>query len=795
MIDDCADDDADDSIYAPEPTGPLDYSTAGIKPKPLSEEHAELLKKSGISAEVIVQRGYETLDGTDGVMKLQVLGFSERQSGRARVPGLLIPLCDLTGRGEGAFQYRPDTPRMKTGPNGGKPIKYETPPGQQAVLDIPPAAREAVFSRSVPLIVTEGVRKADAAVSAGHAAVALLGVGSWRLPDWEPIPLTDRPVWIIFDSDAGSKKEVATQQAKLAKFLRGRGAHVGICAIPPGEDGAKVGLDDYIAAGDEVEWLFAEADDATAVPAAAPKGDPRPPLGIVNEADLFDHLHSTLGTGPLSGLFLRGGLLVRVPQIGEDGYSPPANETNDDGPAQVQRVDSRTLRALLQKSYWTYKYVTRDGVDVATHWAPGGGACDSAVALAGDSPALPRLRGVIHTPVVRRDWSVLDEPGYDPETRLLYLPNGLEVPNVPSRPLPRQRNAARDRLLYMLQDFPFASDSDRANYFGALLTPLLRVVSPGPWPLVVLSAPMQGSGKSLLARVARVIHGGVFRSEFPGDEDELRKAITAVLLTTTGPVIQFDNATKTLRSGNLTALLTSSEWSDRVLGGSTSATLPNDRLWLVTGNNVALGGDLPRRALWSVIDPKRSRPWERSDLAEPDLISYVTANRGRIIADLLTLVRSWVAAGANPAPVPRSDSYGEWASRVAGILTHAKVPGRFLDPATDRTPVGADDADWGEFLAAIHAEFGDERFRVSEVAERVRSFGGSITRGSGSVTRAALTDALPAELAEKVDRVGFSKSLGRWFKNRDGRYAGPYVVRDSGVDPTTNTATWRVLRE
>jgi hypothetical protein len=70
------------------------------------------------------------------------------------------------------------------------------------VLDCHPRTRPHLGDPSRTLIVTEGIRKADAAVSAGIDAVALLGVWCWRgtnseggkvaLAAWERIALNDR---------------------------------------------------------------------------------------------------------------------------------------------------------------------------------------------------------------------------------------------------------------------------------------------------------------------------------------------------------------------------------------------------------------------------------------------------------------------------------------------------------------------------------------------------------------------------------------------------------------------------
>jgi len=85
---------------------------------------------------------------------------------------------------------------------------------------------------SVPLFITEGIKKGDALVSQDLCAIALIGVWNWRgtneyggktaLPEWESVALNDREVYIIFDSDVMLKQEVHAALARLKAFLEVR---------------------------------------------------------------------------------------------------------------------------------------------------------------------------------------------------------------------------------------------------------------------------------------------------------------------------------------------------------------------------------------------------------------------------------------------------------------------------------------------------------------------------------------------------------------------------------------------
>ena len=108
------------------------------------------------------------------------------------------------------------------------------------------------------MIFTEGIRKRDAAVSQGLFAIALTGVNNWRgrndagglvaLPDFHDVALKGRRVYLAWDSDAWEKPEVHASLADFRAWLS-RGADVRIIYLPSGDDGRKVGLDDFFAAG------------------------------------------------------------------------------------------------------------------------------------------------------------------------------------------------------------------------------------------------------------------------------------------------------------------------------------------------------------------------------------------------------------------------------------------------------------------------------------------------------------------------------------------------------------------
>jgi Bifunctional DNA primase/polymerase, N-terminal len=541
---------------------------------------------------------------------------------------------------------------------------------------------------------------------------------------------------------------------------------------------------------DEVERCWPKLDGPKA---PAKKSRPRPDglflsdgsLVVNNPAELADWLRGELGRGQLSGMFLRAGELVHTPREGEDGYIAPG-ERDDDGPAQIRTVDASRLASRCQYSYRCIKLV-EDRSTGETKAVPGlfpQAAAKVPVDVPDLLPNVRRLRGVVHSPVLRADGSILERPGYDQQTGLLHLPEpGLIVPPVPERPSEFEVKRAVALLDEMLAGFVFATESDRCNYLGLLITPVLRTLLPPPYKLGCIGAPMPGSGKSLIASILRIVHGGVFRAEVPDDESELRKQVTTILEVTTGPVVQFDNATGILRSSTLAALLTSRDWDDRRLGANQLVRANNDRLWIVTGNNLTLGGDLVRRALWVTIDPGVPDPHLRTGFAIVDLEGWAREHRGALLHALLVLARAWLAGGA-PRMLDRSDSYATWAASLRGLLAQVGVPGTFDAASTARQQVGADDSDWAQFLATLYRAFGDRAWQVGEVVA-------AISRGLDS--NPIPVDALPQDLADKFEHgKSITRSLGKWLANREGRFADGFVVRASGEGRNGNL--WRVER-
>lgn len=250
--------------------------SAAVAPLRLTERHLADLQSSGLSEATIRAAGLYSIDDREA----QRLGFG--QAG----PGLLFPY--LSRNGEAPFyRLKPDVPRAG---KDGRPAKYLTVKGAGNRLYLPPTLpARALTDITVPLLLTEGEKKTLKAIQEKFCCVGLAGVWCWRsregeqsapLADFERLTWKGRPVYICFDSDLTRKPEVQRAEWALAQELQRRGAVVKVVRLPGGENGEKVGLDDFLIAqgAEALRQLLSQAQEPAAWPEPQLLPDALPPV-------------------------------------------------------------------------------------------------------------------------------------------------------------------------------------------------------------------------------------------------------------------------------------------------------------------------------------------------------------------------------------------------------------------------------------------------------------------------------------------------------------------------------------
>jgi hypothetical protein len=264
---------------------------------PVQRQHNEEWKRSGVSPDLI-NLNVESV--TPGYEAFELLLYSDRISrlNTGRLPAWALkkythiedggwwcsgldPLQDwkpmLWGR------FKPNTPRVDQAKGNGKLVKYEAPPKESARLvyfrvsiniwqrisdrySVPlPAIIEEVEGEAkgfwqwvethpeIPLLLTEGEKKAAACLSLGFVAIALPGIwmGVQRKgdifelhPDLVPMAGQRRNFVILFDHETKIKPRNAVRRATLwlGKAIKEQGANCEVGVLP----GPEKGVDDWL---------------------------------------------------------------------------------------------------------------------------------------------------------------------------------------------------------------------------------------------------------------------------------------------------------------------------------------------------------------------------------------------------------------------------------------------------------------------------------------------------------------------------------------------------------------------
>jgi hypothetical protein len=405
----------------------------------------------------------------------------------------------------------------------------------------------------------------------------------------------------------------------------------------------------------------------------------------------------------------------------------------------------------------------------------------------------PPLDAVITAPTLRRDGSVLGEPGYDRDARLLYVRDCHEPLLIPENPDLDQARAALDVLWAPFRHFPLVDTVDRGVVLQALLTAVVRPSLPTA-PGIGLDAPAAGTGKTLLAKAIGALCLGYPPDILPpvGDkDDEVRKRLFSVLRDGRR-VLLWDNVREPLGSASLDAFLTASSFTDRVLGASQTASLPNRALFLATGNNLRLVGDTCRRLLLARLDARVEKPYSREFDFCP--LQQVLDQRLALVVAALTLARAWITAGRPRHGRGSTGSFEAWDTLVRQVVCWiATWDERFADPlqATERAyEQDPDSAKLGALLEALNGVVGDAPFTTASLINRVALLCGGIGPLVPSPLQ-ALHDAL-MDIAGVRDSIN-PRILGGWLgKQADRRQGGRWLARGKLAQ---GRPTWRLVRE
>lgn len=505
--------------------------------------------------------------------------------------------------------------------------------------------------------------------------------------------------------------------------------------------------------------------------------------------EILDAAGKVLAAKPDLNIYVNSGRLVRVTesQKKSNGIERP------DGALVLHPIEAAHMVELMGIAARHQKYDLRvTDSDTGKKGAWVNCDCPRRVAegyLSRPSwPELPELTGFVEAPTIDFDGRIIDGVGLDEKTGIyvthLNEPARGQYKRPANRPSAKAGKEAADTLLELVETFPFVSDGDKSAIIAAIITAMVRRMLPSS-PLFAVTAPMPGTGKTLLAETPAIIATGRRASvlSLGHDDAETEKRLGGVLLAGDA-VILLDNLERPLGGDLLCQVTTQPSVRIRPLGGSGVISVPTHALLLATGNNLAVQGDLKRRTVLIRMDAKVERPEQRT--FDRQHIETVMSCRGLLISAALTIPKAYLAAGEPviDGHIPFG-SFEAWDRLVRRPLLWLGYP----DPLGGAEALRDADPD----LETMRAFFGSwldiPRLAGPQTVSDIIKAGMEVMPG-GERSCPDLHDALQLVCSEKVN----SRRLGYWLRAHRDRIVDGMQLQRIGEDGHAKVATWRVVK-
>jgi hypothetical protein len=478
-----------------------------------------------------------------------------------------------------------------------------------------------------------------------------------------------------------------------------------------------------------------------------------------------------------AGIYQRGGQLVRIATLQRD--------TAQHG---VRRVAGSTLITTVTRDYLPL------ALGRAANWArwdkrekamrridPPASVATAMIASAGEWN-FPSLAGIVTAPTLRSYATLLDRPGYDPDSHLFAAFEADQFPAIDQKPSREAALEALSLLDNLLGECIFTGGDRSAHAsvaIAASITACTRTAM-STAPAFAFGAHKAGSGKTTVARaIGQLSMGRDPAVVAPTDDEvEFKKALLATLIAGDA-VVLIDNVAKPVDSASLCAVLTSPIYSDRVLGVSQKVSVPTTATWLFTGNAIEFVGDLTTRVLLSVLDPEvehpEARPFRRN------LSEYVLENRGALVAAALTIPLAYAAAGRPKVNAPRS-RFSEWDAMVRNPLLWLGA----ADPLDTQAELRATDPVREALVSLLTAWRDAFNNQPTSVADAVKT-----ATAPGMSANPQLLEALLAVAGERNGDVN-NRRLGRYLVRNMRHIESGMRLENAGTDLVTKNRLFRV---
>lgn len=553
-------------------------------------------------------------------------------------------------------------------------------------------------------------------------------------------------------------------------------------------------------------------------PKAPPPAPPADRVVVRLAGDLDAAIGEAMaGLGRDPELYHRGGELVRVVR---DGLN-----------ARILPHGIASLRARLAKYTWWLKWEHGDEQPITPP--------DVVVAAIRESPErwerLRRLDGLVEHPVLLPSGEVLQVPGFELSSNLLFTPS-MAFPSIPARPGADEAAAALRWLWVETSfDFPYRGmgyakhdprDPDGIHRFlgarehpdawglvAAILTLAARPAIDGDLPAILFDATTPGSGKGLQADVVSTAMLGHIKGKltYPSigglDCDHVLEQMLSGEARQGSSLVVLDEVKHGFGGSAINKVLTSGgRAAFRPLGVTETLDLPWFALLLATGNNIAVEDNTRRRVLVSRLEPPIEDPTKyKGARRHAKLPHWVRTNRARIIAAALTVLRGYVVAGR---PEEDVESWGggfeAWSELIARAIRWAGG-GNVLGCRPTSDPEARNEEavrmelvlDALERLCPKDAHGAAQGLTVGQILDRL--YTPDVVRGRNADGSPLIPDgfdeareAIATETHTKGGRKPEAAALGRFFRTWKRRPVGERRLEPGGL--AHGAQKWRVAK-
>jgi hypothetical protein len=401
----------------------------------------------------------------------------------------------------------------------------------------------------------------------------------------------------------------------------------------------------------------------------------------------------------------------------------------------------------------------------------------------------PHVTGVITTPTLRPDGSLLIDPGHDPETELYLLP-GFQLPPIPECPTREQASASLKLLIDLLSEFTFKriggeheKKLNRSVALSGLLTALVRGSLPTA-PMHLVRAHMAGTGKSHLVDTIAVVATGRICPVITAlkSVEETEKRLGSIILSGV-PMISLDNCTHNIEGEFLCQIAERPVVKIRILGRSETPDCEIHTAVYATGNNVTFTGDMVRRGLVCNLEALDERPELRR--FNRNALRQAAGNRATYVAAALTMMRAYLAAGS-PEVCGPFGSYPEWSTMVRSPLIWLGEP----DPVASVDMSQAEDPELAELHELRDLWQGDLKidtpYKTASIIEAWSAAPAGFNPNPHKQFLLRIAGDKDGNISAKRFGEWLHRNCGRVVRAPDGRRY--WLVK--GRDTSTNTATF-----